>query len=68
MGRGKDVSAGLLVFRRNGALEVLLAHPGVDRMTDIALSRRLYAGCDAFVMPSRFAVARKVLSMLAPTM
>lgn len=28
MGRSKETSAGLLVFRRKGALEVLLAHPG----------------------------------------
>jgi len=28
MGRASDVSAGLLVFRRRDALEVLLAHPG----------------------------------------
>jgi predicted NUDIX family NTP pyrophosphohydrolase len=28
MGRSKDVSAGLLVFRRRNGLEVLLAHPG----------------------------------------
>jgi predicted NUDIX family NTP pyrophosphohydrolase len=28
MGRSKEISAGLLVFRRTSALEVLLAHPG----------------------------------------
>lgn len=28
MRRSKEISAGLLVFRRNPALEVLLAHPG----------------------------------------
>jgi predicted NUDIX family NTP pyrophosphohydrolase len=28
MGRGKEVSAGLLVYRRANDLEVLLAHPG----------------------------------------
>ncbi len=28
MGRSKEISAGLLVFRRKGAIEVLLAHPG----------------------------------------
>jgi predicted NUDIX family NTP pyrophosphohydrolase len=28
MGRGREISAGLLAFRRTGRLEVLLAHPG----------------------------------------
>lgn len=28
MSRSKEISAGLLVFRRRGVLEVLLAHPG----------------------------------------
>ncbi|MGB7037080.1 MAG: NUDIX domain-containing protein, partial [Xanthobacteraceae bacterium] len=28
MRRSKDISAGILVFRRNTGLEVLLAHPG----------------------------------------
>jgi predicted NUDIX family NTP pyrophosphohydrolase len=28
MGRSKEISAGLLAFRRNNGLEILLAHPG----------------------------------------
>ncbi len=28
MGRSKEISAGILAFRRRGGLEVLLAHPG----------------------------------------